>query len=116
MVVEVEFGGKLSDHKGMNLPGTPLSIPCVTEKDLEDLKFGLSQGVDAVALSFVRNAADITFVKDRIRKHAAITRSSSLKSNAKKPSITLNPSSKFLTAFSSLVETWQSNSALSACP
>ncbi len=68
IVVEVEVGGKLTDHKGMNLPGTPLSIPCVTEKDLEDLKFGLSEGVDAVALSFVRSALDITSVRDRIKK------------------------------------------------
>ena len=55
--VEVETGGVLTSHKGMNLPGTPLSIPCLTDKDLEDLKFGLGQGVDAVALSFVRSAA-----------------------------------------------------------
>jgi pyruvate kinase len=68
IVVEIEVGGKLSDNKGMNLPGTPLSIPCVTEKDLEDLKFGLENGVDAVALSFVRSAADIEAVKERIRK------------------------------------------------
>lgn len=68
IVVEVEVGGKLTDHKGMNLPGTPLSIPCVTEKDLEDLKFGLSEGVDAVALSFVRSAQDITSVRERMRK------------------------------------------------
>ncbi|MGK5082153.1 pyruvate kinase [Bdellovibrionota bacterium FG-1] len=68
IVVEVEVGGHLSDHKGMNLPGTPLSIPCVTEKDLEDLRFGLSEGVDAVALSFVRSAQDITSVRDRVRK------------------------------------------------
>jgi len=68
IVVEVEVGGLLTDHKGMNLPGTPLSIPCVTEKDLEDLKFGLSEGVDAVALSFVRSALDITSVRERMRK------------------------------------------------
>lgn len=68
IVVEVEVGGKLSDNKGMNLPGTPLSIPCVTEKDFEDLKFGLSEGVDAVALSFVRTAQDITGVRERIKK------------------------------------------------
>lgn len=68
IVAEVEVGGHLSDHKGMNLPGTPLSIPCVTEKDLEDLKFGLSQGVDAVALSFVRTAHDIEVIKEKIRK------------------------------------------------
>lgn len=67
IVAVVEVGGKLSDHKGMNLPGTPLSLPCVTEKDLEDLTFGVSQGVDAIALSFVRNAADIEFVKQRLK-------------------------------------------------
>jgi pyruvate kinase len=68
IVAEVEVGGKLTDHKGMNLPGTPLSIPCVTEKDLEDMKFGVSQGVDAIALSFVRTANDIETVKEKLRK------------------------------------------------
>ncbi|MDR3608414.1 MAG: pyruvate kinase [Oligoflexia bacterium] len=68
MVVEVEVGGKLTDHKGMNLPGTPLSIPCLTDKDLEDLKFGLSMGVDAVALSFVRTVQDIEDLRRRIHK------------------------------------------------
>jgi pyruvate kinase len=70
LVVEVEVGGKLTDHKGMNLPGTPLSIPCLTEKDLEDLKFGLAQGVDAVALSFVRTMQDVEILKERIRKQS----------------------------------------------
>lgn len=64
--VEVEIGGRLSDHKGMNLPGTALSIPCLTSKDLEDLKFGISQGVDAVALSFVRDPDDVTDLRKRI--------------------------------------------------
>lgn len=68
IVVEVEVGGLLTSNKGMNLPGTPLSIPCVTEKDLEDLRFGLSEGVDAVALSFVRSAQDITTVREKMRK------------------------------------------------
>lgn len=68
LVVEVEIGGHLSDHKGMNLPGTPLSIPCLTKKDLDDLKFGLSQGVDAIALSFVRSPDDIEDLKARIKK------------------------------------------------
>lgn len=68
LVCDVEVGGKLTSNKGMNLPGTPLSIPCMTEKDYEDLKFGLSMGVDAVALSFVRSASDIEEVKERIRK------------------------------------------------
>ena len=68
LIVEVEVGGKLTSHKGMNLPGTPLSIPCLTEKDLEDLRFGLSQGVDAVAMSFVRSAKDIEDIRAQIKK------------------------------------------------
>jgi pyruvate kinase len=68
IVVEVEVGGKLTSQKGMNLPGTPLSIPCLTEKDLEDLAFGISQGVDAVALSFVRTVQDIEILREQMKK------------------------------------------------
>lgn len=70
IVVQVENPGKLSDHKGMNLPGTPLSISCLTDKDLEDLEFGLAQKVDAVALSFVRSPEDILDLKRRIEKNS----------------------------------------------
>lgn len=66
--VVVEVGGKLTSNKGMNLPGTPLSIHCLTEKDREDLKFGVEQRVDAIALSFVRSAADIEELKDILRE------------------------------------------------
>ncbi|NDD93464.1 pyruvate kinase, partial [bacterium] len=65
--VQVEVGGKVTSHKGMNLPGTPLSIPCLTEKDIEDMRFGISKQVDAIALSFVRSAEDILDLKDQIR-------------------------------------------------
>ena len=53
------IGGVLSDSKGVNFPGVRLSIRAITEKDREDLKFGLSQGVDWVALSFVREPSDV---------------------------------------------------------
>ena len=59
----VVVGGLVSDHKGINLPGTPVSIPALTPKDVEDLQFGLGLGVDYVALSFVRSADDIRQVK-----------------------------------------------------
>lgn len=59
----VIVGGRLSDHKGINLPGVALSTDSVTAKDFEDLKFGLDQGVDYVALSFVRRARDVERVK-----------------------------------------------------
>jgi len=68
IIVEVDVGGKLSDHKGMNLPGTPLTLSCLTDKDLIDLEFGLEMGVDAVALSFVRSPRDMTDLKERILK------------------------------------------------
>jgi pyruvate kinase len=68
IVITISIGGKLTSNKGMNLPGSPLSLPGCTDKDLHDLKLGLELGVDAVALSFVRTPQDITFVKDLIRK------------------------------------------------
>ena len=64
----VLLGGTLSSHKGVNLPGAQLNIPGFTEKDRVDLEFGLSQGVDAVAISFVRTAADVETVRQAIRQ------------------------------------------------
>ncbi len=55
-------GGTVSDHKGINLPGVRVSAPCMSEKDVEDLRFALSLGVDLVALSFVRSPADVAEV------------------------------------------------------
>jgi pyruvate kinase len=55
----VVVGGPVSSHKGVNLPGVPVPIPSLTRKDTEDLEFALSLGVDFVALSFVRSAADV---------------------------------------------------------
>jgi pyruvate kinase len=60
---KVVVGGTVTDNKGINLPGTAVSIPALTPKDIEDLKFGLDQGVDYVALSFVRSADDIRQIK-----------------------------------------------------
>jgi pyruvate kinase len=56
---EVIVGGVVSSHKGVNLPGVPLPIPSLTRKDTADLQFALEIGVDYVALSFVRSAADV---------------------------------------------------------
>jgi pyruvate kinase len=55
----VVTGGDLGSHKGINLPGRTVPAPSLTEKDEQDLRFGLSRGVDYVALSFVRTAADV---------------------------------------------------------
>jgi pyruvate kinase len=63
---EVLHGGILKSNKGMNLPSVSLSIPALTDKDRADLAFGLSLGVDFVALSFVRRPEDIREAKDLI--------------------------------------------------
>jgi len=55
----VVVGGRVTSHKGVNLPGVPIPIPSLTRKDVEDLEFALELGVDFVALSFVRSAADV---------------------------------------------------------
>ncbi|NGO69954.1 pyruvate kinase [Streptomyces boncukensis] len=52
-------GGVISDHKGINLPGAAVNVPALSEKDVEDLRFALRMGCDMVALSFVRDAADV---------------------------------------------------------
>ncbi|RNL86514.1 pyruvate kinase [Halostreptopolyspora alba] len=54
----VIIGGVISDHKGLNLPGVAVSVPALTDKDENDLRWALRQGVDMVALSFVRSPAD----------------------------------------------------------
>jgi len=61
---EVLVGGELSSHKGINLPSGTLKLPVLTEKDCADLSFGLEQGIDLVAASFVRTAKDIEDVRD----------------------------------------------------
>src|SRR5262245_52156288 len=63
---EVLTGGVVEPHKGVNVPGVPLPVPSLTEKDLSDLDFALALGVDYVALSFVRTHTDVTALKSRI--------------------------------------------------
>jgi pyruvate kinase len=65
---KVIVGGELSSHKGINLPGVRLRIPGFTEKDEEDLAFGISQDVDAVAVSFVRTADEIRKVYEAMER------------------------------------------------
>jgi pyruvate kinase len=69
----VIYGGVLSNHKGINLPGVSVSAPSLTEKDKADAKLALELGVDFLALSFVRSAADILDLKKLINKNSANT-------------------------------------------
>ncbi len=68
----VILGGKLSSHKGINLPSRSIRAPILTNKDYEDLAFGLAQGVDYVALSFVRSAADIEVARAYMRAQGKV--------------------------------------------
>src|SRR6476660_4983781 len=70
----VIVGGEVKTHKGVNLPGVPVPIPSLTKKDLDDLEFALGLGVDFVALSFVRAAADVRDLQAIIRQHGSPAR------------------------------------------
>jgi len=63
VVTTVIEGGRVSDSKGLNLPGVPVSVPAMSDKDVEDLRWGLRLGADLVALSFVRDANDAKLVR-----------------------------------------------------
>lgn len=64
----VVTGGRVSDHKGVNFPGVRLSAPALTSKDRRDLEFGIDEGVDFVALSFVRSADDLIRLRRLLRR------------------------------------------------
>jgi pyruvate kinase len=68
----VVSGGVVSSHKGVNLPGVPIPIPSLTRKDMDDLELALEIGVDFVALSFVRSAADVRDLR-ALREQAGST-------------------------------------------
>jgi pyruvate kinase len=75
VICEVVQGGPLSSRKGLNLPNTKISLPSLSNKDLEDLKFALQNDVDWIGLSFVRNAKDVKELKaliERSGKHARV--------------------------------------------
>ena len=71
---QVVVGGTLKDRKGINLPGARVSIPAMTEKDLEDLRFCLGQEIDYLALSFVQQAADVLDLKERLYREKSSMR------------------------------------------
>ena len=69
---EVLVGGRVSDHKGINLPGVPVSVPAMSAKDKADLRWALHLGVDYIALSFVRSADDAEDVRDIMREEGIL--------------------------------------------
>ncbi|WP_338875081.1 pyruvate kinase [Spirosoma sp. SC4-14] len=74
VVTEVVYGGPMKSKKGVNLPNTKVSMPAVTEKDWEDLKFGLEHNAEWIALSFVREASEIIEIKEYIKAQGKSSR------------------------------------------
>jgi pyruvate kinase len=70
VVVNVIVGGPLKSKKGVNLPNTAISLPALTEKDMEDAVFAIEQEVDWIALSFVRTPDDLRMLRDLIAQHS----------------------------------------------
>jgi pyruvate kinase len=70
VVVKVIVGGPLKSKKGVNLPNTAISLPALTEKDMEDAVFAIEQEVDWMALSFVRTPEDLRMLRDLIAQHS----------------------------------------------
>ncbi|WP_019550763.1 pyruvate kinase [Thermus scotoductus] len=79
----VELGGILSDSKGINVPGSDLSIPALSEKDIQDLALGAELGVDWVAVSFVRTRDDLLLARHYLARHGSRAR---LMAKIEKPS------------------------------
>lgn len=74
VICKVIFGGTLKPRKGLNLPKTIISLPCITKKDELDLAFALDQNVDWIGLSFVRNPNDILQLREKIKAEQKHTR------------------------------------------
>ena len=73
VVCEIINGGMLGENKGINLPGIPVRVPSLTDKDSQDLEFALNNGVDAIAVSFVRTAEDVRLVRNRVSAYGSET-------------------------------------------
>lgn len=65
----VEYGGAISTKKGVNAPGVRVDLPAVTDKDYEDIVFGVEQGIDFLAASFIRRASDVLEIRKILEKH-----------------------------------------------
>lgn len=69
IICKVTHGGKLSNHKSINIPGTSIPMPYISEVDKSDVLFGIEQGVDFVAASFVRNVDDVKAMRKLLNEH-----------------------------------------------
>jgi pyruvate kinase len=71
IVCRIKNGGTLKNRKGVNVPGVKIKLPGITEKDAQDIEFGIRQGVDFIAASFVRKSSDILEIREILERHGA---------------------------------------------
>ena len=71
IVCTVENSGIVKNHKGVNVPGVKINLPALTEKDISDIEFGISQGIDYIAASFVRKASDVLAIREVLENNNA---------------------------------------------
>ena len=71
VVCVIKNGGELSERKGCNIPGVKTQLPALTEKDVEDIIWGIDQGFDVIAASFIRDAAGVQQIKKLLKKHGS---------------------------------------------
>ena len=94
-VVEVENDGIIAKQKGVNIPNTKIPFPALADRDNADIRFGLEQGINFIAISFVRTAKMSTKSVQSVKRLATVTFNCSLKSKTNKVSTTWMKSSKF---------------------
>ncbi|MGB9802198.1 pyruvate kinase [Desulfofundulus sp.] len=68
---EIVHGGELTSQKGVSIPGVPVNLPAITEKDIRDIEFGIEQELDFIAASFVRKPADVLAIRRILEEHGA---------------------------------------------
>ena len=71
IICVVENSGIVKNHKGVNLPGVKINLPALTEKDISDIEFGIEQGIDFIAASFVRKASDVLAIREILENNNA---------------------------------------------
>ncbi len=71
IVCRVENSGIVKNHKGVNVPGVKINLPAITEKDASDIEFGIAQGIDYIAASFVRKASDVLAIREILENNNA---------------------------------------------
>lgn len=71
IICTVENSGIVKNHKGINVPGVKINLPAITPKDISDIEFGISQGIDYIAASFVRKASDVLAIREILENNNA---------------------------------------------